>query len=42
MVITLGPELEAALGELARRQGIAPEEWVLNALRERSLTALPP
>jgi hypothetical protein len=37
MVITLGPELEAALNELARRQGVAPEVLALNALRERFL-----
>jgi predicted transcriptional regulator len=39
MVITLGPELEAALNELARRQGVAPEVLALNALRERFLAA---
>ena len=38
MVITLDPELEAALGKLARRQGIAPEALAMNALRERFLT----
>jgi hypothetical protein len=37
MVITLGPDLEAALTELARQQGIAPEVLALNALRERFL-----
>jgi hypothetical protein len=37
MVITLGPELEAALTELARRQGVAPEVLALDALRERFL-----
>jgi hypothetical protein len=37
MVITLGPELEAALNELARRQGVAPELLALNALRDRFL-----
>jgi hypothetical protein len=37
MVITLGPDLEAALNELARKQGIAPEVLALNALRERFL-----
>jgi hypothetical protein len=40
MVITLGPDLEAALNEAARKQGIAPEDLALNALRERFL-ALP-
>jgi hypothetical protein len=38
MVITLEPELEAAINELARRQGIAPEVLALNTLRERFLT----
>jgi hypothetical protein len=37
MVITLGPELEAALNQLARRQGVAPEVLALNALREHVL-----
>jgi hypothetical protein len=39
MVITLGADLEAALTEVARRQGIAPEEVALKALRERFLAA---
>jgi hypothetical protein len=39
MVITLGHELEAALEEVARRQGIAPEVLALNVLRERFLAA---
>ncbi len=37
MVIDLGPELEAALSELARRQGVAPEVLALDTLRERFL-----
>jgi hypothetical protein len=37
MVIHLGPDLEAALNDLARKQGIAPEVLALNALRERFL-----
>jgi hypothetical protein len=37
MVITLGPELEAALKEAARQRGVAPEMLALNALRERFL-----
>jgi hypothetical protein len=37
MVITLGPDLETALNEAARKQGIAPEALALNALRERFL-----
>jgi hypothetical protein len=39
MVITLDPELDAVLREIARRQGIAPEALVLNALRERFVPA---
>jgi hypothetical protein len=39
MVITLGPDLEAALKDLAHRQGMAPEVLALNALRERFLGA---
>ena len=42
MVLTLGPELEAALNELARRQGVAPEALRLNILRERFLASAPP
>lgn len=38
MVITLGPELEAALSESARKNGVAPEVLAINALRERFLT----
>jgi hypothetical protein len=37
VVITLGPELESALSESARRQGLAPEVLAVNALRERFL-----
>src|SRR5258707_1680653 len=39
MVITLDGELEAALNELARRQGLAPEVLALKALRERFVAA---
>ncbi len=35
MVITLTPQLEAALREQARRRGVAPEVLALDALRER-------
>lgn len=43
MVITLGPDLEAALNDQARKQGVSPEVLVLQALRERFLaSALPP
>lgn len=37
MVITLEPDLEAALNNLARQQGVAPEVLALQALRERFL-----
>ena len=37
MVITLGPDLESALMELARKQGVAPEVLALKALQERFL-----
>jgi hypothetical protein len=37
MVVTLGPELEAALNEQARRQGVAPEVLAVKALQERFL-----
>ena len=39
MVIRLGSELEAALIESARRQGVAPEALALDVLRERFLAA---
>ena len=35
MVITLEPELEATLNDLAYQQGVAPEVLAVNALRER-------
>jgi hypothetical protein len=42
MVITLTPQLQAALSEQARRRGVAPEVLALGALRERFLPgALP-
>jgi hypothetical protein len=37
VVITLGADLESALNDLAREQGVAPEALALNALRERFL-----
>jgi hypothetical protein len=37
MVITLDPELETALNEVASHQGVPPEQLALNALRERFL-----
>jgi hypothetical protein len=42
MVITLGPQLEAALNEAARRQGVAPEALALNVLRQRFLATAAP
>lgn len=41
MVITLDPELEKALNELARRQGVHPEALALEALRDRFLAPAP-
>lgn len=41
MTITLDPELEAALSEAARRQGVAPDVLALKVLRERLLTPAP-
>lgn len=41
MVIKVESELEAALAELARVQGVAPETLALNALRERFLVHAP-
>ena len=41
MLIVLGRELEAALNELAQRQGIPPEVLALEALRERFLAPAP-
>ena len=35
MVITLTPDLESALNDAARKQGVAPETLALNVLRER-------
>lgn len=35
MVITLTPEIEAALNELAHRQGVSPEVLALETLRDR-------
>ncbi|HUE17638.1 MAG TPA: hypothetical protein VMR25_26020 [Planctomycetaceae bacterium] len=41
MVITVGPDLEGALKEQARRQGIGAEVLALNVLREHFLVAAP-
>ena len=40
MVITLTPQLAAALSEQARRRGTAPELLALDTLRERFLPEL--
>jgi hypothetical protein len=38
MTVTLGADLEAALKEEARRQGVSPEALALRILRERLAT----
>ena len=42
MVIPLDPQLESALNDLARKQGVTPEALALQALRERFLAPGPP
>jgi predicted transcriptional regulator len=42
MSITLDPDLEARLKELAEKQGTSPEALALNALRQRFLKLLEP
>ncbi len=37
MVLTIGSELEAALKQVAREQGVAPEILALTVLQERFL-----
>ena len=37
MVITLGPDLEAALSDAAHTQGVTPEVLAIDALRARFL-----
>jgi hypothetical protein len=41
MVISLTPQLEAALSEQARQRGVTPEILALNALRDRFLPKAP-
>ncbi len=41
MVVTIDPELEAALKEQAQRQELAPEILALNVLRDRFLAPAP-
>jgi hypothetical protein len=40
MSITLDPELEARLKELAEKQGMSPEALAVSALRQRFLGAV--
>ena len=42
MVITLTPQLEAALNEQSRRRGVSPEILALDTLRDRFLPQAPP
>jgi len=41
MVITLTPQLEAALSEQPRQRGVAPEVLAFDALRDRFLLKVP-
>jgi len=41
MVLTLPPQLESALAEHARRQGIAPEALAVDVLRRHLLSVAP-
>lgn len=41
MVITLEPDLVAALNDLASKQGVAPETLAIGALRQKFLAASP-
>ena len=41
MVIKLSPDLEAALNESARQQGVAPDVLAITVLRERFLPRSP-
>jgi hypothetical protein len=42
MVITLGPELEAALNGAANRRGMLPEVLAISALEERFVNPVAP
>ena len=42
MVIKLDPQLEAALVESARRQGVTPDALAISVLQERLLPPGPP
>jgi hypothetical protein len=39
MVITVGPDLEAVLNDLAGKQGVTPEMLALQVLHERFLSS---
>jgi hypothetical protein len=39
MTINLSSDLEAALNDAARREGVSPETLALNTLRDRFLTS---
>lgn len=41
MILILGPDLEAALTDQGRRQGITPDVLAIQTLRERFLVAAP-
>ena len=41
MVIRLSPELEVALNESARQQGVAPDVLAISSLRDRFLPRSP-
>lgn len=41
MVVNLSPELQAAIDEMAKRQGVSPESLVLSIVRERVLPVAP-
>ena len=41
MVITLAPDLEAALNQQAEKQNVSPEALAINALRQRFLPRTP-
>jgi predicted transcriptional regulator len=42
MVITLEPDLESALNDLAQKRGVSPEVLAVDALRERFLAPARP
>jgi hypothetical protein len=42
MTITLSPDLEAAVNDMARRHGVSPEELAIRVLREHIHTGTSP